>query len=334
MAIGDELDAAARRRFAHTEPDRRAALRALAIAQALDGTRLAAAARGVGRARQALRAAVVRDNAEGLAGLHDRARLRRRETLDAGCWAAGGTAGLGAARGGAGGGGDQQRPPARHRRPHRGVLGCLLHAVCAVAAAAAHGAVLAESQARAGQGQHRSARAISKPSPPRWPRPPPPILARCSRSGATQKGRTGHRWFTRGEPPPGRCGKRFLSTDLVAAVRPGSDDAFALALLLDQAGWHGTAALRVPDNVTLLPLPSYSPELNPVERVWLYLRERVLSFRLYQDEQAIVDALCAAWNALRAETGRLTTLTSYPWIIRALDQLSNRVNEYNSQERS
>ncbi len=78
-------------------------------------------------------------------------------------------------------------------------------------------------------------------------------------SGATQKGRTGHRWFTRGEPPPGRCGKRFLSTDLAAAVRPGSDDAFALALLLDQAGWHGTAALRVPDNVTLLPLPSYSP---------------------------------------------------------------------------
>ncbi len=149
-----------------------------------------------------------------------------------------------------------------------------------------------------------------------------------------QHGGGSHTPSLTGERRCGRCGKRFLSTDLAAAVRPGSDDAFALALLLDQAGWHGTAALRVPDNVTLLPLPSYSPELNPVERVWLYLPERVLSFRLYQDEQAIVDALCAAWNALRAETGRLTTLTSYPWIIRALDQLSNRVNEYNSQERS
>ena len=76
---------------------------------------------------------------------------------------------------------------------------------------------------------------------------------------------------------------------------------------LDQAGWHGKAALRVPDTVTLLPLPPYSPELNPVERVWLCLRERFLSFRLYQDEQASVDALCKAWNALRVETVRLTT---------------------------
>ena len=94
-------------------------------------------------------------------------------------------------------------------------------------------------------------------------------------------------------------------------------------LLLDQAGWHGKAALHVPDNVTLLPLPPYSPELNPVERAWLYLRERFLSFRLHQSEEAIVDALCTAWKARHAETGRLTTLTSYPWIIRALDQVKS-----------
>jgi transposase len=163
-----------------------------------------------------------------------------------------------------------------------------------------------------------------------------------------QKGRTGRRWFTRGERPPGRCDRRFLSAYLFAAVRPGTDDAFALVLpeataatmslflagfaatlpdtvhavlLLDQAGWHGAKALRVPPNITLLPLPPYSPQLSPPERVWLYLRERHLSFRLYQGEQAIVDALCAAWNALRAETGRLTSLTSYPWIIRALAEV-------------
>ena len=45
-----------------------------------------------------------------------------------------------------------------------------------------------------------------------------------------QKGRTGRRWFTRGERPPGRCDKRFLSTYIFAAVRPGTDDAFALVL--------------------------------------------------------------------------------------------------------
>ena len=45
-----------------------------------------------------------------------------------------------------------------------------------------------------------------------------------------QKGRTGRRWFTRGERPPGRCDKRFLSTYIFAAVRPGTDDAFALVM--------------------------------------------------------------------------------------------------------
>ena len=155
--------------------------------------------------------------------------------------------------------------------------------------------------------------------------------------------------------PPGRRDKRFLSTYIFAAVRPGHDDAFALVLpeagavtmdvflsrfaetlpagvhavlMLDQASWHGRTALRVPANITLLPLPPYSPELNPVEQVWFYLRERYLSFRLHQNEQAITDALCAAWNALRDETGRLTTLASYPWIVHAIDQVSKQANWY------
>ena len=46
----------------------------------------------------------------------------------------------------------------------------------------------------------------------------------------------------------------------------------------------------MPDPVTLVPLPPYSPELNPVERVWLYLRERFLSLRILDDYDAIVDA--------------------------------------------
>jgi hypothetical protein len=50
-----------------------------------------------------------------------------------------------------------------------------------------------------------------------------------------------------------------------------------VAPVLDGAGWHGSKALRVPSNITLVPLPPYSPELNPVERVWLYLKERFLS---------------------------------------------------------
>ena len=150
-----------------------------------------------------------------------------------------------------------------------------------------------------------------------------------------------HVWWTRGERPPGLADKRFTFAYIFAAVEPGTDNAFALVLphvsteamqlfldgfaatlatdehavmILDQAGWHGAKALLVPSNVTLLPLPPYSPELNPVERVWLYLKERFLSHRLHDDYDAIVDAACDAWKRLLAEAGRITSLCSYPWI--------------------
>ena len=81
-------------------------------------------------------------------------------------------------------------------------------------------------------------------------------------------------------------------------------------MVLDQAGWHGANTLRVPDNVTLVPLPAYSPELNPVERLWLYLRQRHLSHRLLDNYDAIVEACCQAWNQLTHE--RVQSLCNYP----------------------
>jgi transposase len=87
------------------------------------------------------------------------------------------------------------------------------------------------------------------------------------------------------------------------------------ALVLDRAGWHVARRLPVPENVTLVPLPPYSPELNPVERVWLYLRERFLSHRVLDGYGAVLDAACRAWNALTAETGRLASLTGYPYLL-------------------
>ena len=102
-----------------------------------------------------------------------------------------------------------------------------------------------------------------------------------------------------------------VSLDQFAAALEADEHA---VMLLDQAGWHGARALVVPGNVTLVPLPPYSPQLNPVERVWLYLRERHLSHRLLNGYDAIVDACCAAWNQLTPE--RLRSLTSYPYLQR------------------
>ena len=52
------------------------------------------------------------------------------------------------------------------------------------------------------------------------------------------------------------------------------------------------AKLNVPENISLLPLPPYSPELNPMEQVWQQLRQRWLANRCYANYEAIVDATC------------------------------------------
>ena len=89
-------------------------------------------------------------------------------------------------------------------------------------------------------------------------------------------------------------------------------------LVLDQAGWHEAKTLRTPANITLEPLPPPSPELNPVERVWLFLKEKFLSHRLLDDYDAILDAAAVAWNRMAKEPGRLASLCSYPWIMNCI----------------
>ncbi len=84
--------------------------------------------------------------------------------------------------------------------------------------------------------------------------------------------------------------------------------------MLDGAGWHQRGGrLRVPDNLSLLPLPPYAPELNPVETVWQFLRQNRLSNRVYDTYDAIVDACCDAWNALMAAPERIASLATRHW---------------------
>ena len=165
-----------------------------------------------------------------------------------------------------------------------------------------------------------------------------------------QKGGLTHVWYQKGLRPRGRRQQGFSSAYLFGAVCPEREAGVALvlpeslprtrsgvstaamdvflaelsravpagthaALVLDGAGWHVSEGLSVPPNLTLIHPPPYSPELNPVERVWEYLRDRWLSHRvLAGGYQAVVEAACAAWNALLAEPGRLRSLTGFPWL--------------------
>lgn len=84
-------------------------------------------------------------------------------------------------------------------------------------------------------------------------------------------------------------------------------------LLLDRAGWHTTDKLLVPDNLTLIFLPSRSPELNPVENIWQYMRANWLSNTVFESYDAVVDAACQAWNRMIAEPDTITSIGMRKW---------------------
>lgn len=84
-------------------------------------------------------------------------------------------------------------------------------------------------------------------------------------------------------------------------------------LLLDRAGWHTTGALKWPKNITPILLPSRSPELNPVEQVWQFLRANFLSNRVFETYDEIIQASCEAWNRLVALPGTITSISMRDW---------------------
>ena len=92
-------------------------------------------------------------------------------------------------------------------------------------------------------------------------------------------------------------------------VAPGAH----AVLVLDGAGYHGADALAVPGNVTLLPLPPYAPELNPIENVWEYLRANKLAITVFDDYDDIVDKTCEAWNFFESDPPRIASITARSW---------------------
>jgi transposase len=84
-------------------------------------------------------------------------------------------------------------------------------------------------------------------------------------------------------------------------------------VLMDRAGWHMTEKLEVPKNLTIILLPSRSPELNPVETVWQYLRQNWLSNRVFDSYDAILEAGCNAWNRLIDQPQTIRSIGTRDW---------------------
>ena len=155
-----------------------------------------------------------------------------------------------------------------------------------------------------------------------------------------QKNGLVRQWARRGSRPCQPADQRYESAYLFGAICParGKGAALALpladtyamqlhlneisrhvakdahaALIMDRAGWHTTANLNVPANITPIFLPSRSPELNPVENVWQYLRANWLSNRVFETYDAVVDAACEAWNKLVKQPQTITSIGTRDW---------------------
>jgi hypothetical protein len=156
-----------------------------------------------------------------------------------------------------------------------------------------------------------------------------------------QQGSLTYVWAQRGSRPAAPRDQRYKWAYIFGAVCPARDIGAALVLpaanthamnlhlreistqvaqgahavvVLDGAGWHQTGGkLAIPDNISLLHLPPYSPELNPAENIWQYLRQNFLSNRIYETYNAIVDACCEAWNALIATPTVIRSIATRAW---------------------
>ncbi len=79
----------------------------------------------------------------------------------------------------------------------------------------------------------------------------------------------------------------------------GTREAF---LIMDCASWHKSKNLKVPKNIDIIYLPPYSPDLNPVERFWLYIKQNILRNKIYDTIALLESALCKFITSLSHST--------------------------------
>lgn len=86
-------------------------------------------------------------------------------------------------------------------------------------------------------------------------------------------------------------------------------------VVMDGAGWHTDDIADDFENLAILKLPPYSPELNPIEQVWSWLRQNHLANRCFETYDAIVDACAQAWSSFISDTARVSIMCSREWAV-------------------
>jgi transposase len=89
---------------------------------------------------------------------------------------------------------------------------------------------------------------------------------------------------------------------------------FFVIMLIDQAGWHMAKRLKIPENIRLLPQPSHSPELNPVEHIWEDLREKAMPNKAFKSLDHLEEALCNRLRELDRHPEMVRSMTNFPYL--------------------
>lgn len=109
-----------------------------------------------------------------------------------------------------------------------------------------------------------------------------------------------------------------LNTDVMNAFLREFSRALAAdvhaVVLWDGAGYHRSGALEVPANVSLIELPPYSPQLNPIENLWHYLRSHFWSNRWYRDYDALMEAAIGAWRQAALDMKLVKSVCRAPYL--------------------
>lgn len=98
--------------------------------------------------------------------------------------------------------------------------------------------------------------------------------------------------------------------ELSISIKPGRH----VALIIDNAGWHKSAELILPHNITFIPLPAYSPELNAMEQVWQWIKDNFLSHLCYSGYTHILNTVSHAWNMFSSNIDLVKSIMFRKWI--------------------
>jgi putative transposase len=86
-----------------------------------------------------------------------------------------------------------------------------------------------------------------------------------------------------------------------------------IILVLDGATWHRSGGLKIPKNIKLIHLPPATPEMNPIEQIWTWLRRHGFRNEVFQTLDKVVDRLCYTIQTLSASV--VKGITARPWIV-------------------